>query len=381
MEVKAKNTGSRRKVIYFITKSVWGGAAKYVMDLASGLDADKWQVFVAAGGEGLLKMRALGQEISWISVPHFGRNIKIIADIISFFEVSRILRREEPDVIHVNSSKAGGICGLAGYVYNITARKKVKMIFTVHGWPFMEDRPSRQNVLIKVFTKLTCIFYDAVIVISKSDFDTAKTFRRINFIHNGIDAAEIKFLAKAEAREKLNLSEDALVIGTIGEWTRNKGWDILIDAFSLFASSPLTLVMIGSGENPDEARLHEYIQKKNLAGKVIAIEYIKDAASYLKAFDIFVFPSRKEGLSYALLEAGLAGLPIVASAVGGNLDIIEDGKTGIFVPKNDAVKLREEIIKLIQNQELQKTLGENAKEKVEKEFSLSKMREKTYALY
>ena len=383
MDVKINQPESRKKIIYFITKSVWGGAAKYVMDLASGLDANEWRICIAAGGEGPLRARASEEKISWISIHHFGRDIKIIADVASFLEVFRILRREKPDVIHVNSSKAGGIAGLAGYFYNIAARKKMKMIFTVHGWPFMEDRPAWQNFLIGAFTKLTCALYDAVIVISKLDYDISKpnASGKIMLIHNGVDSMSAKFLSKSEARQKLGTPQNAFVIGTIGEWTRNKGWDTLIDAFAPLASRGAILVMIGSGENADKSELLRYIEVNNLRDKITAIPFLENAAAYLNAFDIFAFPSRKEGLPYALLEAGLAELPIVASRAGGNTDIIAHEKTGLIVPPNNPDLLRAAIERLMQNLEEREKFGAAAREKVAREFSLSKMREKTYAVY
>lgn len=378
------DSGRPQKIIYFITKSVWGGAAKYVLDLASGLDESSYEPFIAAGGGGLLVQKGRREGITFIEIPHFGRDIKIIADVISFFEVSRVLRREKPDVIHVNSSKAGGICGLAGYLYNIARRKKVKMIFTVHGWPFMEERPKWQKFFIKIVNRLTIFFYEKIIVISKLDFDISKrNSDRVVFIHNGIDADALTFFSKHEAREKLGISAEACAVATIGEWTRNKGWDMLLEAtIPLFVKfPPIRLVMIGSGENADKPKLLSTIHKKNLQDKVKAVESLENAAQYLKAFDIFAFPSRKEGLPYALLEAGLAELPVVASSVGGNTDIIEHEKTGLVVLPNNSDLLRAAIERLVENPEERKKFGTALREKVAREFTLSRMRERTYALY
>jgi len=97
------------KIVYFITKSYWGGAAKYVVDLASGLDKSAFEVFIAAGGTGALKEKTSAIEATYIEIPHFERKISVLSDIISFFEVLNILYKIKPNVIHVNSSKAGGV--------------------------------------------------------------------------------------------------------------------------------------------------------------------------------------------------------------------------------------------------------------------------------
>ena len=145
-------------------------------------------------------------------------------------------------------------------------------------------------------------------------------------------------------------------------------------AYPIFEKHPhVTLALVAGGESPERQEIfHE-------RGRVI--ENLQDASRYLKAFDVFVFPSRKEGLSYALLEASLAELPIIATAVGGNFDIIDSDKTGVLIPSENHEILARTLDKFVQNLKLYKKLGKNARIKVENNFSLEKMREKTYKLY
>jgi len=207
--------------------------------------------------------------------------------------------------------------------------------------------------------------------------------RKLVLIPNGIDINHMQFLKKKEAQEKLIGEEQKLVVGTIGEWNRNKGWDILLDAVLPLLSryTELFIIMIGSGENAEKSLLFSKIKENHIEARVKTIEFIPEAARYLKALDIFIFPSRKEGFPYALLEASLAELPIIATAVGGNLDIINSDKTGILIPSENPKMLATTLEKLIQNPKEAKKLGKNARERVESNFSLAKMREKTYKLY
>lgn len=373
------------KIVYFITKSYWGGAAKYVIDLASGLDPKENEIYIAAGGKEALFRRAEEQGINYIEIPHFGRKISVIGDVLSFFEVLATLYKIKPDVIHVNSSKAGGVCGAAGFVYRIlgnlpTRTGKLEMIFTAHGWAFHESRPKFQLFLIRLFSRLTCKFYDKIICITSIDYNAAIRYKiapkkKLELIPNGINSEDLKFLTKKEAQEKLFGKNKSLVIGTVGEWVHNKGWDILLKAIEPLLEKyvDITLALIAGGESPHKKEItHE---------KIIVIENLQDAHKYLKAFDIFVFPSRKEGLAYALLEASLAELPIIASAVGGNFDIIDSLKTGVLFHPGDHDMLRTFLDKFIQNLPNAKKLGKSAREKVEKKFSIHTMREKTYKLY
>src|SRR3989344_5362133 len=351
------------KIVYFITKSHWGGAAKYVTDLALGLNQNAFEICVAAGGVNQLKEKSEAFGIKYREISHFGRRVALIADLFSFFEVLYILYSERPSIIHVNSSKAGGVCGLAGFLYRLSG-KKLKMIFTAHGWAFHESRPKFHLSLIRIASKISCLFYDKIICITTFDYNSALRY-------------------KIAPQEKLCGKEVKLAIGTIGEWNRNKGWDIFIEAVvPLFSRHPdFVVIMIGSGGNTEKQMLFSKIKEVGAQTRIKTMEFIPEAAQYLKAFDIFVFPSRKEGFPYALLEASLAKLPIVATTVGGNLDIINSDKTGILIPPENPEALGAILENFIQNPREAKKLGKNARERVQNNFSLEKMREKTYSLY
>ena len=115
--------------------------------------------------------------------------------------------------------------------------------------------------------------------------------------------------------------------------------------------------------------------------KLNIISGVPNASRYLKNFDIFVLPSLKEGLPYVILEAGLAGLPVIASNVGGIPEIIENGKDGLLVPPADPKELIKAIKKLIEDKTLRENLAKNLHEKITKEFSLEKMLRETISLY
>ncbi|KKR04487.1 MAG: Second mannosyl transferase [Candidatus Giovannonibacteria bacterium GW2011_GWB1_45_9b] len=367
------------KIVYFITKSHWGGAAKYVFDLASGLDKNKCDVFVASGGQGALKEKVESRGLKYLEIPHFERKINLIGDILSLFEVLALLWKIRPDIIHVNSSKAGVVCGVSGFLYKLSGQK-LRMIFTAHGWAFHESRPKFHLFLIRLASKISSIFYDKIICVTTFDYNSALRYkiapqRKLALIQNGINAEEIKFLKRREAQEKIFGGEKEFVIGTVGEWVRNKGWDILLKAIApLFDKHPhITLALIAGGESPHREEIsHE---------KIVIVEDLSGAHQYLKAFDVFVFPSRKEGLAYALLEASLAELPIIASAVGGNFDIIETDKTGVLVQPENHDMLARTLDKFIENPKQAKKFGKAAREKVKNNFSISRMRERTYSLY
>ncbi len=377
---------SRKKVLYVITKSVWGGAGKYVYDLATNLPKDRFEVFVAAGGKDELAQRLISAGISYFEIKNFQRDVSILKDILAYFEIFFLLFKLRPDIIHVNSSKAGGIVGTAAFDYRFLGFKfNLKTVFTAHGWAFNEKRNWWQVLLIKLFTKITCFYYSKIICVSEYDRLSAiknliAPARKLITVHNGIDCQKISFFERNEAQKILIGKISPLVIGTIAEWTKNKGLTFLLEAILKMKEIKFDVVLIGSGENPNQEKIYGFIEKYNLKN-VYLHKWIPNAASYLKAFDVFVLPSLKEGLPYTLLEAGLAGLPVVATKAGGIPEIIRNEREGLLIEIADVNDLAEKIEEIINNPEKGKLLATNLWHKVIGEFSFEKMLNATITAY
>lgn len=384
MLIYTKMSGkSKKKVLYLITKSVWAGAGKYVFDLATGLQEKQFEPVIAAGGRDILAQKADEAKIPYYEIKNFKRNVSLLKDFGAFFEVLKIIREVKPDVVHVSSPKAGGIAGAALFFYSLLiTRYSLQKIFTVHGWTFNERRPRWQLSLIKTFSWLTCLFYDKIICVSEHDRKIAIGNKiapagKLVTIHNGIREASYKFYSRDEARKKLGLNEKSFIVGTIGEFHKNKGHRYLIEAAENLKD--LEFVIIGFGE--EKERLLGQISKLKITGRFTLIDDLPDAANYLKAFDVFVLPSLKEGLPYVLIEAGLAKLPIISANVGGIPEIIINQETGLLVEPMAPYELEGDIESLYKNTELAVNLAVKAREKVLKEFSFEKMFSDTLALY
>jgi len=373
---------AKKSILYIITKSVWGGAAKYVFDLSNNLSED-FNIAIAAGDKGKFFDKIKKSKLPYYQINNFQRTINPFKDIFAFFEILSLLIQLKPDIIHINSSKAGGIAGLAGWIYKIISNKKIKLIFTAHGWAFAEDKAKWKISLIKFFSKITAAFYDKIICVSEYDRKIAIDNNicpnnKLVAIHNGIDIKNINFLTKEEAQNKLINRISPLLIGTIAEWTHNKGLIYLLRAIKKIKDKEFDVVLIGSGENPDKEKMDKLTRKyKNIH----LIEYIPDAVKYLKAFDIFVLPSTKEGLSYTIIEAMIAEIPIIATNVGGIPEMITDQETGFSIEPKSPELISKKIEYILSNPEKVKTITEKARQKAEQEFTLKKMIEKTKKLY
>ena len=357
-------TDKKRKILFLITKSNFGGAQRYVHDLAVGLPKSEFEVAVTAGGEGILLDKLRSANIRVIPIPSLQRDVSIIKDIRSLFDLFAIVRAEKPNVLHINSSKAGFFGTLVGRLAGVPS-----IIFTSHGWGFNEERPLWQRLVIKFGHWLTVLLSHHTIAVSqelKRQMNWPFVNKKITVIHNG---REIKnLLSREESRAILIEKEPQLAPYkddfwslTIGELHPVKRHSAVIEVMKeLIRKEPNTRhLIIGSGE--EEQELEVLITKENLSEHIFLLGSVDEASQYLKAADVFVLASRSEGMPYVLIEALLAGVPIVATRVGGIPEVVEDGVSGLLTPPLDNKALFKAIFELRTNPTLRAKLSEGAK--------------------
>lgn len=368
------------KVLYVITKATWGGAQRYVYDLAKEAQGAGYAISVAYGTPGKLSEMLEEDGIATISLPSLGRDVRIGSDGKTFLELIRLFKKEKPDVVHLNSSKIGALGALAAKIARVP-----KVIFTAHGWAFNEERSAIQKGIIYFLSWLTMLCADTVIVVSDKTHDQAPHFlvkEKIVTIHNSIK--QVPLYSKMSARGILKLppfSRKDVVIGTIGELHKNKGQTYLLESFaSINQEFPHThLLIIGGGE--EEAKLKNKAETLGISDKVIFTGFVPEGAQYIRAIDMFVLPSITEAFGYVLLEAGVAGLPSIATRVGGIPEIIENNTHGLLVSPRDVKELTLAMKFLLEHKDRRLEYAAKLHEKVLKEFSFEAMCEKTFALY
>lgn len=304
----------RTKILFLITKGFWGGAQQYVFDLATHLPAENFDITVAYGTPGKLSEDLTKAGIRTLQVPSLGRDVALSSDTKSLFEVLNLLRNERPDVLHLNSSKAAALGALAGRIVGIK-----KIIFTVHGWPFREDRDVFSRAMIWLISWFTALLSTSVICVSAFDLREARKMpfvgKKSVRIYNGIDL-HMQFGSGEIVRSKFPTGSK--ITGTVGELTRNKNQRALVEQANNDPS--MYVAIVGDGE--DRAILESLIKKYHLGKRVKLLGFIpaKDA---LRGFDMFALPSLKEGLPYVLIEARAAGIPITANRIGGVGEILD----------------------------------------------------------
>lgn len=374
------------KVIYIITKNDIGGAQKYVRELSENLDKEKFESVILTGGRGGLR---------WLSNA-FRPYFLFINDFLAVIELFFIFRRERPDIIHLNSSKAGVIGALAVQLYELTLYPKPhtlnpRVIFTAHGWVFNPDNDlsfwSRRFYIL--LHKLAAHFQDKIINVSEYDRRLALKYKvalseKLFTVYNGIDYQNLKFLARDSARKFLfskfnppagGLNPAYKWVGSIGRLVPEKNYETLIKAAALIKN--VYFFIIGSG--PEHLKLRVKAEELKVSDRVFFFENIAPAAPYFKAFDIFVLSSIKEGLPYTMLEAMAAELPIVVTRIGGMTEIIEG--RGLVMPPREPEELARAINYFLDSPQIAQESAKKTNDFLKNNLTLKRMIEETVKIY
>ena len=311
---------AKKKIFFVITKSNWGGAQRYIYDLATSLPKEQFGVKVVLGGTGepdarpgVLEINLAEKGIPRVWVKEFMRDISFFREWKVLCLLVEIFNKEKPDVVHLNSSKAGGVGAFAARWVGVK-----NIIFTVHGWPFLEDRSVVAKSLIWLASWFTVLFCHKIICISEYDLRIAKRMPfvggKATRIYNGIAPMHLGTGEKIRSA----FPPGVKITGTIGELTRNKNQIELIEKAKNNPSMYVAIVGAGEDMGMLDAKIKEYKLENRV--KLFGFVPVQEA---LKGFDKFALPSIKEGLPYVLLEAKAAGLPIVANRVGGVGEILD----------------------------------------------------------
>jgi glycosyltransferase involved in cell wall biosynthesis len=207
---------------------------------------------------------------------------------------------------------------------------------------------------------------------------------KIELIYNAVDMNTSTIHGDSEwLKKKFNLPPDSIICTAVGRLVPVKGYDVFIDAVQKIASQVPQLVCLIVGEGECKEELHKQIQEAGLENRVHLVGYFDrpDAMSILKSSDIFVMPSRYEGTPIALLEAAALARPILASATGGIPELVQHEDHAFLVPPGNPTALAQGLMKLTLDQEYARSLGQNARQRIQKKFNLESQVDATWRAY
>jgi len=385
-----------KKIIFLVTQSEMGGAQRYIYEVSKAL-AERHEILVAAGeGDGELfdkisksKIQNPKLQLKTQKLKYLARTPNPYVLISAIAEIRRVLKEEKPDVLFLCSTTAGLLGSIAGGLASRGEAKPPRVIYRIGGWAFRDPRPGWKNWLIFWAEKLTARFKDLIIVNSEYDWRIAVEKKiaspeKIIKICNGLDIDSLNFLPREEARQyfvtRYRIPDTGYqLIGCVANFYKTKGLEYLIESARLLNTKyriPDTKYIV-IGEGKERPKLEALIKKHDLENQVILAGRMTDAYRYLKAFDIFVLPSLKEGFPWVILEAMAAELPIVATNIGALPEVIDDGLNGCLTKSSDSQALAEKIKWLMGHAQEAKVMGIEAKLKLVKKFSLQDMIEST----
>ncbi len=367
------------KIVFVITFGEWGGAQRYVFDLATNLDKTLYEIEVWMGNENLdlrerLKTKGIHTEVI--------KNLKRFnpwKNFLAIFELRSRLKSAKPHIVHLNSSMAGVIGSLACHLAGIH-----QVIFTAHGFAFLEPRPWIIRQFYLLAEKFATRYRSMIICVSENDRQAALKHKlgkpnQLITIHLGVSPKPQSLISPKLEPQTLS-NETPRIIGTIANLYPDKGLNYLVAAAHQVGTQFPAVLFEIIGEGPERNRIEKNIQKYNLSKNFLLLGSIPNASDHLSSFEIFALTSVKEGLPYTILEAMSAGLPIVATAVGGIPEMIKNRENGILVSPKNPSAFAKALIELLQNPPYAQTLGKEALLQ-SKKFTLQAMLQNTEMIY
>lgn len=382
-------------VMHIITRLDHGGSAENTMLTVQGHDRTRYEPVVIAGDPGSWdaqggmaatqeQCRRLEKEqVAYVLVPSLVRPVSPWKDFCALWTLVGILRAKRPAIVHTHTSKAGVLGRVAAWIAGIPA-----VVHTPHGhvfyghfgpwksWIFLQ----MERILGRVTTALV-----ALTAAERDDHLERGVGRADRFavIPSGIDLARFR-RARVEGRQIpswFNCPSDAMIVGSIGWLTDIKGHRVLIEALGYLKDEfPLAhAVIVGSGGQRDA--LLAQADLLGLGDRLHLVGHRNDVEQCLAGMDCFVFPSFNEGMGRALIEAMAAGLPVVASRVGGIPAIVRHEENGLLVEAGDARGLSEALRRIFTNPQWAATIGQQASYSIGNEFGVRAMVDAVESVY
>ncbi|VAX35110.1 hypothetical protein MNBD_UNCLBAC01-2080 [hydrothermal vent metagenome] len=357
-------------IILLSTHLNTGGITSYLLTLAKGLVQRGHQVHVITSGGNMEEVfLSLGVKV-------VNLNIRTKSELSpklykALWPLRKYIKENNIDVVHTHTRITQVMGSL---VQRVT---ECSVVSTCHG--FFKTRLSRH--IFPCWGQKTIAISSAVKKHLLEDFNVKKS--QIELIESGIDLQ--KFLPveekkKGQLRKKLGL-DGGSVLGIVARLSDVKGQDILVEAMSTVIKKFPTVKLLLVGEGKLEPLLREMVENLDLEDHVLFFPVVDQAPEMLTVLDVFVNPSRQEGLGISVMEAQAVGLSVVASNVGGIPSLIEDGKTGVLVDSENSKILAEAIIDLLQHRDKQKKIGLAAREHALKNYSAEVMVDKILQVY
>ncbi|ONI38050.1 hypothetical protein AN640_02905 [Candidatus Epulonipiscium fishelsonii] len=365
------------KIMHICSDTNIGGAGRYLLNLLKNSNKSKYKLyFCLPRGSQLKKIlqEANGKVIEVDIVPDKSFNIKDV------FKIRKVLKKYKPDIVHTHASFSGRVASKASNIGKIIyTRHYVDVNYNKKGLPILRLKSKVKGII----NNLTCdgvigVVGECVQVLTNMGVDKKK----IKIIYNGVNPIpEYSKEQKDEVKKKYNIGPDDKVISIIGRISKEKGHEVFIESIRILSVKRSDIKAIMAGTGIEESSIKYLIKKNKLEDNIAFIGFVDNITDILNITDVQLNTSYTEAQSLALLEGMSAGIPAVASNIGGNPKVIRHGKNGFVVPVEDSRAFVKRTCEILDNSDLYNYMKQNAKKIYNKRFTASRMTRQTENFY
>lgn len=367
------------KILHIITRMDHGGSADDTVRIIKGVPPEKYESSLLCGSLEQLsetELRELKSSCSSFTIePSLKRDPKPLSDLRALFRLRRFILNGDYDIVHTHTSKAGIIGRLAARL----AGRPVT-VHSTHGHVFYGYFGKLKTSLFVFLEKHIATITDRVFCLTEMEIEDHLTLNigtrgLFSCVYSGVPLEQYATPAnpREQTREKLGLPPAALVIGAVARIDPVKGIRHIVEAFKLLHAENPNAHLLLAGDGEDRPELEKLSREYGISDRLHFLGHRTDIADLLHAMDIFALPSLNEGYGKAIVEAFCAGLPVVATRVGGIPALIKDGETGILVPPADPAALANAISRLLNDPALRQQLSAASLRRVSDDLSVEAM--------
>lgn len=373
------NIRKKIRIAQVVTRLDWSGTPDIVEIICSHLDPAIYDVTLIHGltlhpsGKTEEFLRRFGGKVTVI--PYLKRDVSLLEDLAALARLYIIFRREKFDIVHTHTAKAGFIGRIAARLAGTPS-----VIHTPHGHDFYGYFGSLGSRLIIILERIAALFADKIVILTAIEkMDMLKyhicVAGKIEVFHSGMDFSGFEKLDVDVVKKKseFSIGPGDYVVGMVGRLEGIKGFEYFIDSAKIVLSSIQNTKFLIVGDGSLRSSLMERSRRLGIEDKVIFTGWREDMPQIISILDVLVLASLNEAVGRVLLEAGVAGKPTVATAVGGIPEIVKDGETGILVPPRDPEGIAGAVTGLLKDAEKRRAMGRAAKEWIKSNFNEEKM--------
>ena len=370
------------RILHVITKLELGGAQQNTLQTCRELSRRGHDVVLAAGTGGILDDEARRGPFRFVPLRHLVREIRPLSDALALLEILRLVRALRPDVVHAHSSKAGALGRVAARLAGAPV-----IVHSIHGWSFAAGMPRATQAVYRLVERLCAPLTDHFISVSRRDLELGiregiVDATKGSVIRSGFDLSEFsrEGPGREDVRREWGIGDaDVLVVNVSNFKPQKAPLDFVRAAAIASRQAPgLRFAFVGDGEM--RPAVEEAVRSEGLQERMILAGWRRDVPELLRAADVFALSSLWEGLPRTVVQARACGLPVVATAVNGTPEAVDDGRTGLLVPPSDPEAFARALVRLAQDPGLRTSMGEAARHGLD-EFSAAAMVDGQERLY